>query len=91
MDATNPNVYNVLIILIQTLGTAFGLWLTYRATIRNVASRSQVDEVHKTVNGNLSRATEKAEKYARMLRANGIEPDDDAPAPEGSGSTPETL
>jgi hypothetical protein len=76
MDPTiAPNLYSVLIILIQTIGTGFGLWLTYRATIRNVASKSQVEDVHKTVNGNLHRVTEMAEKYAAKLRANGIEPD----------------
>ena len=74
---TSPNIYTVLITLINTVGTGFGLWLTYRATIRNVASKSQVEEVHRTVNGNLTKVTEKAEKYAAMLRATGIDPDAD--------------
>lgn len=72
-----PNLYSFLIVAAQTFGTMFAVWIAYRQTIRNVASKTQVEEVHKTVNGNLSRATEKVEKYAAKLRANGIDPDAD--------------
>jgi predicted chitinase len=74
MDA---NLSSVLTVLIQTLGTAFAVWVAYRQTISKVASKAQVEEVHKTVNGNLHRVTEKAEKYAAKLRANGFDPDAD--------------
>jgi hypothetical protein len=75
MNIMDANLSSVLTVLIQTLGTAFGLYLTYRATIRNVASKSQVEEVHKTVNGNFTRERDRAEKYAAKLRDIGIDPD----------------
>ena len=75
-----PNLFDVLIALIQMLGTAFAVYIGYLGT-RNTLSRtdtkldSKLDKVHETVNGNLSRAQERAEKYAKMLRDRGIDPD----------------
>jgi hypothetical protein len=88
IDTTVPNLYSALIVLFQTFGTAFGLWLTYRATINRVATKDEVQEVrntvatkdqlagvHDAVNGNLSRVTERAEKAERLLRKHGIDLD----------------
>lgn len=86
-----PNLYAVFIALIQMIGTAFAVYIAYRQTIAhnklvasNLASKvdetnaqttTKLDAVHETVNGNLHRANERAEKYARLLRLNGIEPE----------------
>jgi hypothetical protein len=75
-DAASPNLYDVLIALIQMIGTAFAVWVAYKQTTRTVASRDQVAEVHKTVNGNLDVEKKKVEKYSRKLRELGVEPDD---------------
>lgn len=77
LDATTgPNLFDVLIALIQMIGTAFAVYIGYLGTRRFQANTdSKVDKVHETVNGNLSRAQERAEKYAKMLRAQGIDPD----------------
>lgn len=75
-----PNLYAALIALIQMLGTAFAVYIGYLGT-RNTLNRTdnkldtKLDKVHETVNGNLSRAQERAEKYAKILRDNGIDPD----------------
>lgn len=92
MDSS-PNVYAVLIALIQMIGTAFAVWIAYRQTVLNTRrdatalatkvdettakTASKLDEVHVAVNGNLDAAKKKAEKYARKLRENGIDPDTD--------------
>jgi hypothetical protein len=92
MEANAPNVYNVLIALIQMIGTAFAVWIAYRQTTRNTASAAdslatkveettqkaatKLEEVHVAVNGNLDREKKKVAKYAKLLREHGIEPDD---------------
>ena len=74
--AGGPNLFDVLIALIQMMGTAFAVYIGYLGTRKmQTNTDTKVDKVHETVNGNLSRAQERAEKYAKMLRARGIDPD----------------
>lgn len=71
-----PNAFDVLIALIQMLGTAFAVYVGYLGTRNRLSGTdTKLDKVHETVNGNLSRAQERAEKYAKLLRENGIDPD----------------
>ncbi len=76
LDATGPNVFDVFIALIQMLGTVFAVYIGYLGTRNKLTGTdSKLDKVHETVNGNLSRAQEKAEKYAKILRDHGLDPD----------------
>jgi hypothetical protein len=88
----SPNIYTVLIALIQMIGTAFAVWVAYRSQTRKTEATAVVlatkveetsgkaaaklEEVHVAVNGNLDREKKRVAKLAKLLRQNGIEPDD---------------
>ena len=57
-----PNVWSFLTALAQMLGTAFAVYIGYRATIRN--QNPKLDQIHTLVNGNL----DKARQEIRQLR-----------------------